>query len=100
MLSTRGIAFSLATLVALCALIAALAGNLGTAVAARENCRQIEALKEQVRLGAERSLRELPRNAELLGIELTPAAIEQARQQRDRTLVEFAPRRCSIWIWK
>lgn len=96
----KGIAISVASLMALWAVMAALVGNLGTAVAARDNCRRIDALYERVRESAVRSFEELPRNAELLGIELTPEAIAQARRQRDRTLAEYAPITCSIWFWK
>lgn len=96
----RGAVISVASLLALAAVFAALLGNLSNAVAARDNCRNIDDLYTRVRDNANRSFDELPQNARLLGIKLTPAAIHKARMNRDRTLKQYAPLNCSIWLWK
>lgn len=57
-------------------------------------CRQIEELKTGFRRQAVENFANLERNAELLGIVLTPALREQAEIDRNRTLDRYAAREC------
>lgn len=82
------------------ALGAAVLGNIATAAASRENCREIETLKARVREGAIDDYRHLSQTARLLHIEVTPEVEQRAREVRDNALRRYAPRRCSIWLWK
>ena len=81
------------------AVAAAVAGNVGTAFAARENCRRIDQLYTRVRENAVRTHNELPKTAALLGIVITEQVRMESETRRDRTLEEYAPINCSIWIW-
>lgn len=96
----RGSLISIATIIAAGALIVSLLANLSTAASARENCRRVDALYTRVRDNANRSFAELPQNAKLLGVKVTPELVEKARADRDRTLRAYAPITCSIWVWK
>lgn len=57
-------------------------------------CTQDEAIKAEFREIATENFQNLERNAELLGIELTPALVRQAELDRDQTLARFAAREC------
>ena len=86
--------------ISLLAMMAAIVGNLGTAVAARDNCRTNEALKARVRANAIRSLEELPQNLSFIGVQVNQKLATNAIQNRNRTLHEFRPRHCSVMLWK
>jgi hypothetical protein len=87
------------TVVAGAAIVVAVAGNFGTAVAARDNCRRIDNLYDRVRMNAIRNYAELDEQGRLLGIKITPELRQRAREDRDRTVRQYAPLECSIWIW-
>lgn len=60
-----------------------------------QTCRQIEGLKAEFRNQAVENYANLERNAELLGIVLTPQLRHQAEVDRNRTLDRFAARDCN-----
>lgn len=96
----RGSLISIATVIAAGALIVSLLGNLSTALAARENCHRTDDVYTRIRQNAVRSFRELPQNAKLLGIKVTPELVAKAKANRDRTLRTYKPLTCSILPWK
>lgn len=55
-------------------------------------CREIQKLKEGFRADARRNYNMLERNAELLGIEVTPAIRQAALESLNRTLEKYAAR--------
>ena len=88
------------TAAAFSALAVSLLGNVSTAFAGRENCRRIDSLYSTRRASAIRSFDQIHENARLLGIKLTPELLAKARNDRDRTLREYAPLHCSVFPWK
>jgi hypothetical protein len=58
------------------------------------NCREIESLKKERRDFAIENRKNLKRNAELLGVKLTPALIRQATADKFNVLKHYAPEPC------
>jgi hypothetical protein len=94
---TLGLASALATLGLALLLVAAYWRAQDTRTFAEQtvrHCRQIEALKTEIRRTAIQNFRNLKRDAELLGIDITSQLRAAARDSRDDKLHRFRPNPC------
>lgn len=120
-MTIRGAAIPIAMMVALVAVLAALIGNVGIAVSARNNCKKIEALKEHEIVVANltiQQIRGLEENFKgAFGSEPTFDVVRSKQKGRrivlprwqvemnkqliihETALGEFAPVECSIFPW-
>lgn len=99
MVSVINTAKGIALLALIIALVANVSGSIANSISFRDNCRKINNIYAQERLAAQREFRrevavqnraleELPKTAELLGIQLTQEAINEVVRLRDRTIKE------------